>query len=159
MRFIIVTGLSGAGKSEATKSLEDMGYFCVDNLPPTLITKFADVCLQSDGKINKVALVIDIRGGVFFNDLFQSLKELEKQQFKYEILFLDASSEVLLRHKENDNTRSRNFFEHHLKYLLPLKRKWFYGRENVDVLNVDNLNADEVGKKVKEWVDFCMEHY
>lgn len=97
MRFIIVTGLSGAGKSEATKSLEDMGYFCVDNLPPTLITKFADVCLQSDGKINKVALVIDIRGGVFFNDLFQSLKELEKQQFKYEILFLDASDEVLVK--------------------------------------------------------------
>ena len=60
-------------------------------------TKFADVCLQSDGKINKVALVIDIRGGVFFNDLFQSLKELEKQQFKYEILFLDASDEVLVK--------------------------------------------------------------
>ena len=50
MRFIIVTGLSGAGKSEATKSLEDMGYFCVDNLPPTLITKFAEACRQSDGK-------------------------------------------------------------------------------------------------------------
>ena len=97
MRFIIVTGLSGAGKSEATKSLEDMGYFCVDNLPPTLITKFAEVCSQSNGKIDKVALVIDIRGGVFFNDLFQSLKELEKQQFKYEILFLDASDEVLVK--------------------------------------------------------------
>ena len=87
MRFIIVTGLSGAGKSEATKSLEDMGYFCVDNLPPTLITKFAEACRQSDGKIDKVALVIDIRGGVFFNDLFESLRDLEKKQFKYEILF------------------------------------------------------------------------
>lgn len=97
MRFIIVTGLSGAGKSEATKSLEDMGYFCVDNLPPTLITKFAEVCRQSDGKIDKVALVIDIRGGIFFNDLFQSLKELEKEQFKYEILFLDATDEVLVK--------------------------------------------------------------
>lgn len=75
------------------------------------------------------------------------------------ILFLDASNEVLLRHKENDITRSRNFFEHHLNYLLPLKRNWFIGKENVDVLNVDNLNAEEVGKKVKEWVDFCMEHY
>ena len=97
MRFIIVTGLSGAGKSEATKSLEDMGYFCVDNLPPTLITKFAEVCSQSNGKIDKVALVIDIRGGVFFNDLFQSLRELEKDQFKYEILFLDATDEVLVK--------------------------------------------------------------
>lgn len=97
MRFIIVTGLSGAGKSEATKSLEDMGYFCVDNLPPTLITKFAEACKQSDGKIDKVALVIDIRGGIFFNDLFQSLKDLEKEQFKYEILFLDAADEVLVK--------------------------------------------------------------
>ena len=71
MRFIIVTGLSGAGKSEATKSLEDMGYFCVDNLPPTLITKFAEACSQSAGKIDKVALVIDIRGGIFFDDFFE----------------------------------------------------------------------------------------
>lgn len=88
-------------------------------------------------------------------------KELEqiKKCLPTRILFLDASNEVLLKHKENDNTRSRNFFEHHLKYLLPLKRKWFIGKENVDVLNIDNLNIDEVGKKVKEWVDFCIEHY
>ena len=97
MRFIIVTGLSGAGKSEATKSLEDMGYFCVDNLPPTLITKFAEACRQSDGKIDKVALVIDIRGGVFFDDLFESLRDLEKEQFNYEILFLDATDEVIVK--------------------------------------------------------------
>ena len=75
------------------------------------------------------------------------------------ILFLDASNEVLTRNKENDNTRSRNSFEHHLKYLLPLKREWFAGKENVDILNVDDLNAEEVGKKVKEWVDFCIAHY
>lgn len=97
MRFIIVTGLSGAGKSEATKSLEDMGYFCVDNLPPKLIPKFAEACVHSDGKINKVALVIDIRGGIFFDDLFESLMYLKNQQFKYEILFLDASDEKLVK--------------------------------------------------------------
>ena len=97
MRFIIVTGLSGAGKTEATKSLEDMGYFCVDNLPPKLIPKFAEACVQSDGKISKVALVIDIRGGIFFDDLFESLIYLKKHEFKYEILFLDASDEVLVK--------------------------------------------------------------
>ena len=97
MRFIIVTGLSGAGKSEATKSLEDMGYFCADNLPPQLIKKFAEVCRQSEGKIDKVALVIDIRGGVFFNDLFKTLDELSKEEFEYEILFLDTSDEVLVK--------------------------------------------------------------
>ena len=97
MRFIIVTGLSGAGKSEATNTLEDMGYFCVDNLPPKLIKKFAEVCKQSQGSIDKVALVMDIRGGIFFDDLFESLRELEKDQFKYEILFLDATDEVLVK--------------------------------------------------------------
>ena len=88
-------------------------------------------------------------------------KELEqiRECMPTRILFLDASTEVLVRRKENDKSRSRNFFEHHLKYLLPLKRNWFLGKENVDVLNVDNLNADEAGKKVKEWVDFCIEHY
>ena len=75
------------------------------------------------------------------------------------ILFLDASTEVLVRRKENDKTRSRSFFEHHLEYLLPIKRGWFIGKENVDVLNTDNLSPEEVGKKVKEWVDFCIEHY
>ena len=97
MRFIIVTGLSGAGKSEATNALEDMGYFCVDNLPPKLIKKFAGVCKQSKGSIDKVALVMDIRGGIFFDDLFESLSELSKEQFQYEILFLDTSDEVLVK--------------------------------------------------------------
>ena len=95
MRFIIVTGLSGAGKTEATKSLEDMGYFCVDNLPPRLIPKFAEAC--NSGNIEKVALVIDIRGGVFFDDLFESLMYLKSSEFKYEILFLDASDEILVK--------------------------------------------------------------
>ncbi|MCQ2968911.1 MAG: RNase adapter RapZ [Clostridium sp.] len=97
MRFIIVTGLSGAGKSEATNTLEDMGYFCVDNLPPKLIKKFAEVCKQAQGSIDKVALVMDIRGGIFFDDLFESLSELSKEQFQYEILFLDTSDEVLVK--------------------------------------------------------------
>ena len=69
------------------------------------------------------------------------------------ILFLDASDEVLRSHKQNDSTRTRNFFEHHLQYMMPLKRAWFIGRENVDVLRVDDLSAEEVGQKVKEWCD------
>ncbi|WP_252214900.1 RNase adapter RapZ [Clostridium sp. VAP41] len=97
MRFVIVTGLSGAGKTQATRSLEDLGYFCVDNLPPKLINKFAELCSQGDGKIDKVALVIDIRGGVFFDDLFETLNYLKENEFKYEILFLDASDEVLIK--------------------------------------------------------------
>ncbi|MDP4089998.1 MAG: RNase adapter RapZ [Bacillota bacterium] len=102
MRFVIVTGLSGAGKTQAMRSLEDIGYFCVDNLPPTLIPKFAEACFQTDGKIDKIALVMDIRGGTFFDALFESLKSLEEQEYTYEILYLDASDEVLIkRYKES----------------------------------------------------------
>lgn len=95
MRFVIVTGLSGAGKTEATRTLEDMGYFCVDNLPPKLIPKFAEAC--NTGSIEKAALVIDIRGGIFFDDLFESLIFLKNNEFKYEILFLDSTDEVLVK--------------------------------------------------------------
>jgi RNase adapter protein RapZ len=97
MRFVIITGLSGAGKSQAIRCLEDLGYFCVDNLPATLIPKFAEACYQTEGKIDRIALVIDIRGGQFFDDLFVSLNFLKEQGLKYEILFLDASDEALIK--------------------------------------------------------------
>lgn len=97
MRFVIVTGLSGAGKTETIRNLEDLGFFCVDNLPPTLIPKFAEACYQTDGRIDKIALVIDIRGGKFFDDLFETLNYLKRQKYSYEILFLDASDEVLIK--------------------------------------------------------------
>ncbi len=97
MKFIIVTGLSGSGKSEAMKVLEDMGFYCVDNLPPALITKFAEICYQPNSTIDKVALGVDIRGRKFFQELYKSLNSLEEQNYKYEILYLDCSDEVLLK--------------------------------------------------------------
>jgi len=97
MRFVIVTGLSGAGKTQAIRCLEDLGYFCVDNLPATLIPKFAEACYQTEGKIDRIALVIDIRGGQFFDDLFVSLNYLKEQGLRYEILFLDASDETIIK--------------------------------------------------------------
>jgi len=97
IRFVIITGLSGAGKSETIKCFEDLGYFCVDNLPPVLIPKFAELCAQSDGRINRIALVIDIRGGSFFDDVFDALETLEQNGFTYEIVFLEAREEILIR--------------------------------------------------------------
>ncbi len=93
---MIVTGLSGAGKSQAIKCLEDIGFFCVDNLPTMLIPKFAEVCMESGGRLTRVALGIDIREGGFLNRLFDELDFLKKNQFSYEILFLEARTEVLL---------------------------------------------------------------
>lgn len=88
-------------------------------------------------------------------------KELEavRKCMPTRILFLDASDETLKQHKKNDLTRTRNFFEHHLKYLLPLKREWFYEKENVDILMIDGLNKKQVGTKVKEWCDRCIAEY
>ena len=97
IQIVLITGLSGAGKSNAINCFEDLGYFCVDNLPPALIPKFADLCLHSEGKISKVALVCDMRGGAFFDHLFEALQELEENEINHEILFLEASDEVLLR--------------------------------------------------------------
>ncbi|MDP2857038.1 MAG: RNase adapter RapZ, partial [Bacillota bacterium] len=97
MHFVIITGLSGAGRTQALRSLEDQGYFCVDNLPPELIPKFAEVCSQPGGTVKRVALVCDIRGGEFFDDLFASLTELELAGFPYQILFLEADDEGLVR--------------------------------------------------------------
>lgn len=97
IRFVVITGLSGAGKSETIKCFEDLGYFCVDNLPPILIPKFAELCAQSDGRINRIALVVDIRGGSFFDDVFDALERLEQNGFTYEIVFLEAREEILIR--------------------------------------------------------------
>jgi len=102
MIFWVITGMSGAGKSQAAKYLEDLGFFCVDNLPPFLIPKFAEVCSQSQGKLDKVALVIDIRGGELLNDLFPALLSIKDYGISYRIIFMEARDEVLIkRYKES----------------------------------------------------------
>jgi Predicted P-loop-containing kinase len=96
-QLVIITGLSGAGKTEAIRCFEDLGYFCVDNLPPALIPKFAELCSHSEGKASRAALVSDVRGGRFFDSMQDALLELERQGYSYEILFLEASDATLVR--------------------------------------------------------------
>ncbi|CAH1229748.1 Nucleotide-binding protein YvcJ [Paenibacillus allorhizoplanae] len=102
-KLVIITGMSGAGKTIAVQSMEDLGFFCVDNLPPVLIPKFAELIVQSMGKIGKVALVIDLRGREFFTALQESLRYIqENYTLSYEILFLDATDGTLVqRYKES----------------------------------------------------------
>lgn len=97
MRFVIVTGMSGAGKSTALKMLEDAGYFCVDNLPIPLISKFAEIGCQEPSMMNKVALGIDIRSGEDLPQLIPVLNNLEQNGICYEILFLDCKDSVLVK--------------------------------------------------------------
>ncbi len=101
MRFVIVTGMSGAGKSTALKMLEDIGYFCVDNLPILLMPKFAEMMMTPDAEINQVALGIDVRSGQLLNGIEEQLSRMDAQGIRYEILFLDARDNVLVkRYKE-----------------------------------------------------------
>ena len=97
MNFKIVTGLSGAGRSQAMKAFEDRGYYCIDNLPPQLFTTFADLCETNRDDINNVALVIDTRGGTFFENLFQGLERLKERGHFVEIIFLETKEEILIK--------------------------------------------------------------
>lgn len=102
MKFVIITGMSGAGKSEAIKCFEDLGYYCVDNMPPVLFGKFAEICASADTNFKQVAFGIDTRGGAMFNELEQTLEEFERTNGKCDILFLDADNEILVkRYKES----------------------------------------------------------
>ncbi len=97
VRFVVVTGMSGAGKTQALRHLEDLGFFCVDNLPPALLPKFAELCSESAGKFSKVAVVMDIRGGEWFDSVSEALLFLKSNNYRYEILFLEAEEEALIR--------------------------------------------------------------
>jgi UPF0042 nucleotide-binding protein len=96
LQLVVVTGLSGAGKSQASHALEDLGFYCVDNLPPALIPTFAELCAGSAGRVNRAALVVDIRGREFFDDAAAALQELEARGYPYQILFLEASDDALV---------------------------------------------------------------
>lgn len=97
MEFVIVTGLSGAGKSQAINCMEDLGYFCVDNMPPALIKDFVRLSAEDKIQIDKAAFVIDIRGGEFFDEFKNSLQDLQTAGMKFKTLFLEASDEILIR--------------------------------------------------------------
>ena len=101
MRFVIVTRMSGAGKSSALKMLEDVGYFCVDNLPTRLLCRFAELTLDKTANISNVALGIDIRSGASIDEFLEELKKVNEMGVKFEILFLNASNRILIkRYKE-----------------------------------------------------------
>ncbi len=150
MRFLIITGISGAGKSQVVKYFEDVGFFCVDNLPPALISKFADICIQSGGKMDKIALVVDIRGGELFKDLFPALTSLIGTGISYEILFLDASDNVLIKrfkesrrmHPLSQEGRLIDGIKEERKILQEIKNKANY------IIDTSNLTPRQLKQEI-----------
>lgn len=152
MNLVIVSGLSGSGKSSAINILEDLGYYCVDNLPPQLISTFLNLCKKSSTKIEKVALGIDIREGEFLNNIHDEVKILKKSGNKIEYLFLDASDQTLIkRYKE-----SRRIHPLALKGNLPegIKRERLALkkiRENsAHVIDTSKLSVHQLKQIVKD---------
>jgi UPF0042 nucleotide-binding protein len=151
MQLIVITGLSGAGKGLAARHFEDFGYFCVDNLPPTLIHSFAE--LLERGKIGKAALVVDVRGGEFFSDLLTALDELEASPLESRILFLDCDDDALI--KRFKETRRKHplddgvsglaaVIEAEREVLVPL-------RERADkVINTSHVTPRELREEIKK---------
>ena len=106
MEFVIITGMSGSGKSRAIAAMEDIGYYCVDNLPPKMVKPFTELCAKAGKKLDKVALVVDARSREVFGDIFEGICELTETDDTVQVLFLDCEDSVLVqRYKE---TRRRH---------------------------------------------------
>ena len=104
-RLVIVTGMSGGGKTQACRFMEDLDYFCVDNLPPVLIPKFVELCVHSGGHVGKVVLVVDIRSRDFFGTFVQVLEDMDRMDVSYEMLFMDASDDAIIRRYKETRRR------------------------------------------------------
>ena len=130
-RFLIITGMSGAGKSQVVQALEDLGFFCVDNLPPALISKIAELCVHGTNSFKNIALVVDSRGGEFFDDFHSVLKELRDNNMPFELLCLDASDEALVRRYKE--TRRRHPLQNKYKLLSDCISK---ERSNLECIRV-----------------------
>ncbi|MCU9593211.1 RNase adapter RapZ [Caldibacillus thermolactis] len=152
LQIAIITGMSGAGKTVAIQSFEDLGFFCVDNLPPMLLPKFLELMRESNNKMNRVALVMDLRGREFFDHLFQVLDDLENTSWLTpHIVFLDADNETLVRryketrrsHPLSKNGLLLDGIQQERKLLENLK-----GRAQT-IINTSNLKPKELREKIQ----------
>lgn len=152
MEFVIVTGLSGAGKSRAINALEDIGFYCVDNLPPALIPVFYDLCQKSEELSNKVAVVTDTRGGELFKSFFDAIETLKSQNKEYKILFLDAADSTLVN-RYQETRRKHPLVEEvqgSLEKAVKLEREMLSPvKERADyIINTTNLRPQYMKERI-----------
>ena len=139
MELLIVTGMSGAGKSQAANALEDMGFYCVDNIPPAIIPSFVSLSQRSADKLNKIAIVTDVRGGDMFSEINDVLEDFRNSGIDYKVLFLDSSDDVLIRrYKEN-------------------RRKHPLADENIESLSLAVLKERKMLEKIRFMADYVID--
>lgn len=159
MEFVIVTGLSGAGKSGCINVMEDIGFYCVDNMPPLLISKFVEILLTSQEKHERVAIVTDIRAGTNFTPIFKSIDELNGRGLNCKLLFIDASDDVpVRRYKETrrrhplmngDSSSVNEAVLTERELLMPLRKKADY------VIDTTYTSASQLKQRI---VDLFLEN-
>ena len=155
MKLLIVTGMSGSGKSSVMDVLEDIGYYCIDNIPPRLISKFVDLCRKSDNQLDRIAVAADIRSGDMFAEIFLSWQELRAEEdVDVKVLFIEASDEVLIkRYKE---TRRKHPLDE--KFSGNMHSAISYERDQLSQLReiadyyieTSELSASQLKEQVKE---------
>lgn len=154
MDVLIVTGMSGAGKSNAVNALEDIGYFCADNIPPNLLTAFLDE-VRSSNESDKVAVVIDMRAGLCFSNLINILDEAKKTDYEFKILFIDADDDVLIRrYKETRRLHPLVAKDPTLSVTeaVNLERMYLQPTKNIADIVVDstNLSVTQLRNRIKD---------
>lgn len=158
-QLLIITGLSGAGKTTASHFYEDSGYFCMDNVPPVLLPQVIDVCLKSNESLKKLAVVIDARGGSFFEDLFASIEVIKEMNIKVRILFLEASEDALIRrfsetrrkHPLNKGGRVNDDIRNE-KAMLALTRE-----KSDFIIDTTNINGRELQEQLRQFSEGVLE--
>ncbi|OXZ25408.1 RNase adapter RapZ [Finegoldia magna] len=150
MEVVIITGMSGAGKSASSDIFEDLGYYTLDNMPPSLLLSFIDLTTKSKKKINKIACVVDIRGGEFFADLIKSITLLKNQSIDVKILYLDASDEILIRrYKEHRRPHPLAVNGNILEGIANERELLSEVRNSADsIINTSNLTLGELRRKI-----------
>lgn len=150
--FLIITGMSGAGKTQAINFFEDRGYFCIDNLPVSLLASFVNLYSKSKGKIKKLAFVIDIRSWTYVEEFFNEIKFLRERNINYKVLFLDAKDEIILN--RFNLTRRKHPLDVHSTLLKNIEEERGRMAEIRDMSNViidsSNLSTKELVKKLDE---------
>ncbi|MBR2779743.1 MAG: RNase adapter RapZ [Firmicutes bacterium] len=155
MELLIVTGLSGAGKSNAVNILEDLGWYCIDNMPPALLRSFISLEDQNKIHLEKAAFVMDIRGRAFFEDLEKELAELKAENKPFRVLFLEANNETLIRrYKETRRIHPLSEGKSEVEAIREERRMLDNIRKNADyIIDTSNIKASQLQTVIQEMLD------